>query len=201
VRIQAVDSGDQRRCSGCGEWKPRTATYFVLSKSCVGGLTGTCRACRIAYRKVWSAANREKRLPKRRASYAKAAKIVETKAAKRRWAKDPAHQRAILLVSGMRDRSRLNGVPFDKAHFTTKVVAEWLRSQPCCECCGTPFRLQPDGTGMKCDASPSVDKIHPQAGYVQGNVALLCWRCNNLKRDASSAELQTIVDWMRSKGA
>jgi len=53
--------------------------------------------------------------------------------------------------------------------------------------------------GKKKNNSPSIDRIVPALGYVRGNVALLCWRCNNLKRDATAAELQKVVDWMKSR--
>jgi hypothetical protein len=30
---------------------------------------------------------------------------------------------------------------------------------------------------------------------------LICWRCNNLKRDATADELETIAQWMRQHSA
>jgi hypothetical protein len=70
--------------------------------------------------------------------------------------------------------------------------------KPSCECCGRRFRLQPVN-GVKSDSSPSVDRIIPSLGYVLGNVALLCWRCNNLKRNATPDELLTIAKWLSGK--
>jgi hypothetical protein len=41
-----------------------------------------------------------------------------------------------------------------------------------------------------------VDRINPALGYVPGNIAVISWRANNLKRDAAAAELRRIADWM-----
>ena len=46
--------------------------------------------------------------------------------------------------------------------------------------------------------SPSLDRINPKRGYVEGNVALICFRCNKIKSDATQRELRMIADWMDS---
>lgn len=38
-------------------------------------------------------------------------------------------------------------------------------------------------------------------GYVPGNVAVISWRANNLKRDASADELLRIAAWMKEEAA
>jgi len=91
-------------------------------------------------------------------------------------------------------------IPFDRDILTVAFLMDWLRRQVRCEACGEVLRLAPEVPGLKGDRSPSIDRVHPERGYVVGNIALLCWRCNNLKRDATSSELQTIVDWMRRMG-
>lgn len=48
----------KRCCSVCGEVKPLEA--FPLSKSCLGGHTARCKACRAIYRQEYYAANRER---------------------------------------------------------------------------------------------------------------------------------------------
>jgi hypothetical protein len=47
--------------------------------------------------------------------------------------------------------------------------------------------------------SPSLDRIVNDKGYVPGNIAVISFRANLLKRDASTDELQAIVDYMRSR--
>lgn len=42
--------------------------------------------------------------------------------------------------------------------------------------------------------SPSIDRIDPTQGYVQGNIAICCYRCNQIKNDATSNELRNLAD-------
>ena len=46
--------------------------------------------------------------------------------------------------------------------------------------------------------SPSLDRIVNDKGYVPGNIAVISFRANLLKRDATADELQAIVDYIRS---
>jgi len=46
-------------------------------------------------------------------------------------------------------------------------------------------------------AAPSLDRIDPTKGYVKGNVAVISYRANSLKRDASLVELETLVANLR----
>ena len=46
--------------------------------------------------------------------------------------------------------------------------------------------------------SPSLDRIIPELGYVEGNVVWISNRANILKRDASWEELQKVASWLKS---
>ncbi len=48
--------------------------------------------------------------------------------------------------------------------------------------------------GKHSPASPSLDKIRPELGYIPGNVWVISHRANELKRDATLQELQTLVE-------
>ena len=41
-----------------------------------------------------------------------------------------------------------------------------------------------------------MDRVNPKQGYTKDNTAILCWRCNKHKQDASSEELRVIADFM-----
>lgn len=43
---------------------------------------------------------------------------------------------------------------------------------------------------------PSIDRINPKKGYVPGNIAVISFRANCIKSNATSAELRKIADWM-----
>lgn len=47
--------------------------------------------------------------------------------------------------------------------------------------------------------SPSLDRIVTSLGYVKGNVAVISWRANRLKTDATLEEMEAITRWMREK--
>lgn len=49
------------------------------------------------------------------------------------------------------------------------------------------------GEGKWCPTSPSVDRIIPELGYVKGNVIVVSWRANCLKRDATLDEIQKLA--------
>jgi hypothetical protein len=47
----------------------------------------------------------------------------------------------------------------------------------------------------------SLDRINNQLGYVPGNVAVISYRANRLKNDASADDLQAVLDWLRGQKA
>jgi hypothetical protein len=57
--------------------------------------------------------------------------------------------------------------------------------------------IQP-GQDKPTDNSPSLDKIIPSLGYVRGNVQVISQRANSIKRDATLAELELLVQNMRA---
>ena len=42
--------------------------------------------------------------------------------------------------------------------------------------------------------SPSLDRIEATKGYVPGNVWVISWRANDIKNDATPAELRRVAD-------
>lgn len=75
-----------------------------------------------------------------------------------------------------------------------------------------PFDIEPDdvvvpgycpvlgleltpGIGRVHDASPTLDRIVPDRGYVKGNVVVISMRANRLKSDASIMELRRIASF------
>ncbi len=45
--------------------------------------------------------------------------------------------------------------------------------------------------------SPSLDRVIPVLGYTPGNVCVISWRANDLKKDASVEELEAVVKYIR----
>ena len=61
-----------------------------------------------------------------------------------------------------------------------------------CPVFGTPFEIKPGSPHNR-----SLDKIIPPVWYVPGNIAVISWRANTIKQDATSKELHRIVSHLR----
>lgn len=61
------------------------------------------------------------------------------------------------------------------------------------------LELQP-GVGRTHDASPTLDRIVPERGYVPGNVVVISMRANRLKSDAAVDELRRIASFYDQLG-
>lgn len=137
----------------------------------------------IASSKAWAAANPER---------AKATQQAHRAA-------HPHYHTARNLVSKARRRAELCGQAFDGSYFTVARVEAQLRHNLGCDCCGAEMSVEPKGKIGPALNSPTLDRINPKGGYVRGNVALICWRCNRLKSDATAAELHRIAYWMERR--
>jgi hypothetical protein len=187
-----------KTCTRCTTEFPETLEYFQPNKNCKNGLNSVCRICSREYMANWKKANEQKLSQRRRELYAE--RYATAQAEKRRLILEahPLRERAKIMRQGMLDRSRERGFLFDSHIMTNVYIIEWIRSTPNCPCCGISINYEYKQDARKTNASPSIDRIDTQKGYIIGNVALICWRCNNLKRDATADELEMIVRWMRS---
>lgn len=50
------------------------------------------------------------------------------------------------------------------------------------------------------DCCPSLDRVEPSRGYVPGNIAVISYRANRIKNDATAEEHRKIAAWMDSFG-
>lgn len=187
-----------KTCQKCQKTKP--LEEFTKNKECKDGRTGTCQQCTNERSNQWKRDNRERILAERRAAYAADNGAAVKAREKRRYEREPFRVRAQKTRKSIDERARQSGIPFDRKAITAEYLLQWFMTTPSCECCGKSLDYQLTDvkyTGPKHN-TPSIDRIIPALGYVIGNIALLCWRCNNLKRDATADELQQIADWMRT---
>ncbi|WP_325341637.1 hypothetical protein [Xylophilus sp.] len=87
------------------------------------------------------------------------------------------------LLKSSRYRAKRNGIRHTLALSDIHVPTH-------CPVLGIP--LQP-AQGRAGPASPSLDRLNPLRGYVRGNVVVVSWRANALKKDATAAELRRIA--------
>lgn len=88
-------------------------------------------------------------------------------------------------------RAKKQKVPVDKEHLYE--LAEFPPRD--CKCCGK--EIDYEHASKRSDA-PSLDKVQPHKGYVRGNIAIICGKCNTQKQDCSLADLQRIIKYIRS---
>lgn len=82
------------------------------------------------------------------------------------------------------------GVPFDEMAIRSALAS----STGMCPCCGAKMGSAPKHGKNRW---PSVDRIIPSAGYVSGNIAIICYRCNVLKSDGVLTEFECLVAYIR----
>ena len=53
--------------------------------------------------------------------------------------------------------------------------------------------------GKRTNNTPSIDRIDNSKGYIKGNVCVISWRANQLKRDCTFQEIESIYKYMKEK--
>lgn len=91
------------------------------------------------------------------------------------------------LWTAARDRHIRRGIPFS-------ITLADIHIPEFCPVLG--LRLEP-GVGKFHAASPSLDRIDPHGGYTHGNIVVMSFRANELKRDATLSELRAVLKYMQ----
>lgn len=89
------------------------------------------------------------------------------------------------LIYAAKARAEKFGLDFD-------LTEDSIAMPEVCPVFGKPFIV-----GDR-NLAPSLDRIDPKKGYVKGNVAIVSFRANRLKMNASLAELKQLVAWLES---
>ena len=130
---------------------------------------------------------------KKRESFLKWSKVNGTRH-HREYLKDP-HNRIGVLISYAKIRAKKRGLPFDAA------LGPALKAKPPAECCCCHLPLNYSGAEHPDRARcASLDRFDNAKGYTIENVRIICYRCNDLKRNASVEELENIIAYMRAEG-
>jgi hypothetical protein len=96
--------------------------------------------------------------------------------------KNPAY----IMYHNAKRRSKEFGLPFD---------LDWkaIEIPDVCPVLGIPMFK---GAAGGCENSPSLDRIHPEKGYVNGNVTVISAKANRLKNDGTLEDFQAIVRYL-----
>lgn len=180
-------------CSKCEKNKP--IELFVKNKTCKNGRSNVCKECQNNYSREYRKGNQDY-LYKKRINYYNGGKESEKKLRAQRKQENPLKIRCQYLKAGMRDRARKKKLDYDKDFFSVEYLMKRLSDNPYCECCNTLLDIGFKEDRKFHDNSPSMDRVDSTKGYTKDNVAILCWRCNKHKQDATSEELRMIADFM-----
>jgi hypothetical protein len=101
----------------------------------------------------------------------------------------PAH----MMWLASRSRAKAKGIPFS-------ITPSDLEPMPeVCPVLGIP--LEYGARGINNPNAASVDRADNSKGYVPGNVVVVSFRANGLKKDATLLELEAILTFYRKFGA
>lgn len=128
-------------------------------------------------------------------AYYKANRAIRLKAMRRQRANDPVYFHAAYMFYRARRRAKYKCLPFQ---LCLQDVYELLIRQKCrCACCQRRFHMKFTGVRGAKLRSASLDRSSPRYGYTVQNIAILCYRCNLLKSDASLDELLLVVAYIK----
>jgi hypothetical protein len=97
-----------------------------------------------------------------------------------------AHPERILWDSAKARASR------DRVPFT--ITVSDILIPPCCPVLGIPLQRKVGRGGG--DASPSLDRLIPEKGYVPGNISVISNKANRIKSNASPEDLRRVHAWL-----
>ena len=94
---------------------------------------------------------------------------------------------AYKMLCNAKTNAKARGVPFD-LDISDIVIPEF------CPALGIKLSFE---SGRLNPNRATIDRMDNSKGYVKGNVAIISWRANMLKRDASPDEVEKIATWLR----
>ena len=90
---------------------------------------------------------------------------------------------AIRLINSARTTAWARGLKFNLRRGDIVVPRR-------CPVLGILLRFTP---GQRTDSTPSIDRINNRRGYTRGNVVVVSWRANYLKRDMTRDEIRRLA--------
>ena len=106
--------------------------------------------------------------------------------------RDPKKTWTAYAIRDAKNRAKKKGLPFN-------ISLEYLRTivPDVCPIFGTAFKWM--GNGKIVPESPSLDRIVPSLGYIEGNVAIISSRANNIKSYATWQEILMVSNWVKAQ--
>jgi hypothetical protein len=102
------------------------------------------------------------------------------------------HGRLRSIINATRRRAKRKGLPFNLSVDTVYIPTH-------CPVLGIEIDYGHKGSGPT-NASPSIDRLVPELGYVIDNVVIMSFRANTIKNMGTIAEHKAVVKFMQSRG-
>ena len=93
-------------------------------------------------------------------------------------------------VKSARRRAKIKGIPFN---LTIEYLLDIVTDR--CPVFNTEFKFR--GNKVARDESPSLDRIDPTKGYVEGNVVVISSKANNIKSAYKSTDIYKVAQWLQ----
>ena len=91
-------------------------------------------------------------------------------------------------------RCRASGMEYDRKYLLEIAETNPIMCPSCNELLDYSYQKQRGKPALR---TPSYDRVNSSNGYIRGNVVIIYWRCNVVKRDATVDELEKIAAYMR----
>lgn len=163
-----------RICNKCNKDLPLTDFYFYKNKSKLEGFERDCKECFKKRRmdNYYTPEGKEKN------------RLSSTKSKRKIVSEHP--ERALLWAATQRA---------NKKGIECSISINDIIIPTHCPILGIPlFRSKK----YMCPNSPSLDRIDNTKGYSPGNIIVISWRANALKKDASLEEIEKVYNFMKN---
>ena len=168
-----------KTCKNCGIDKP--LSMFCRASGTADQRYSRCRACQASNQKL-------NRVDPDKASALRASE-------RKSHHKNRTTKRGFYLVKEAKKRAALKGIPFNLDAYRNEIQSRV--SAGYCEMTGIPFNLA-TGKGHIWN-SPSLDRIHPELGYVISNVRVVLFCLNVMMNAWGEAKLLEVVEALKKK--
>jgi len=186
-------------CIKCGHIKP--TKEFGSDKKTLDGKTGTCIVCSNKKISEYLAipANGKRRKDRINMLYhideGNQGKTYLKQKDLERKQRDSLTTRAREMQGTMIYNARRKGFKFDPIYTVEKLI-EMISNTDYCPCCTKKIDRFYYGDGIRRDSVPCPDRVNPDWGYIEGNVVIICVRCNWIKSNGKAHEFLKLVKWM-----
>lgn len=104
----------------------------------------------------------------------------------RKWRRDNPKR---YLCQAAKTRAQRSGLEFN-------ITPDDFDIPESCPVFGIPLK---QSAGGRSPSSPSLDRIDASKGYVKGNIEVISWRANDLKKDATPEELVQLSAYVQAR--